>query len=65
MSKTRVASDLRRRDTLVTPMGLLLETQNCGLRMRREYRERFSRYRGLVIPTCTTACASRYVWRDR
>ena len=27
------------------PMGLLLDTQNCGLRMCRECRERFSRHR--------------------
>ena len=28
-------------------MGLLPDTQNYGLRMRREYRERFPRHRGL------------------
>ena len=27
-------------------MGLLPDTQNCGLRMRRERRERFLRHRG-------------------
>ena len=27
-------------------MGLLPDTENCGLRMRRECRERFPRYRG-------------------
>ena len=26
-------------------MGLLLDKQNCGLRMRRECRERFPRHR--------------------
>ena len=35
-------------------MGLLPDTQNCGLRMRRECWERFSRHRGLAIPTCIT-----------
>ena len=36
--------------------------------MRREYRERFPRHRGLAIPTCITARASRTrrdVCRDR
>ena len=41
----------------IVSMGLLLETQNCGLRMRRECRERFPRHRELVIPTCITARA--------
>ena len=40
-------------------MGLLPDTQNCGLRMRRECRERFPRHRGLAIPACITARASR------
>ena len=40
-------------------MGLLTDTQNCGLRMRREYREGFPRHRGLAIPTCTAARAWR------
>ena len=35
-------------------MGLLPDTQNYGLRMRRECRERFPRRRGLEIPTCIT-----------
>ena len=40
-------------------MGLLPDTQNWGLRMRRECRERFPRHRGLAIPdmhhgTCVT-----------
>ena len=30
-------------------MGLLPDTWNCGLRMRRECRERFPRHRGLAI----------------
>ena len=38
-------------------MGLLPDTQNCGLRMRRECRERFPRHRRLAIPTCITARA--------
>ena len=33
-------------------MGLLPDTYNCGLRMRRECRERFPHYRGLATPTC-------------
>ena len=41
-------------------MGLLPNTQNCGLRMRRECRERFPRieFKGnrlLAIPACITA----------
>ena len=40
----------------ITPcIGLLLDTWNWGLRMRRECRERFPHHRGLAIPTCTTA----------
>ena len=38
-------------------MGLLPDTQYCGLRMRRECRERFPHRRGLTIPTCITARA--------
>ena len=41
--------------------GLLPDTQNCGLCMRRECRERFPRHRGLAIPTCITA----RVWRNQ
>ena len=33
-------------------MGLLPDKSNCGLRMRRECRERFPHHRGLAIPTC-------------
>ena len=40
-------------------MGLLPDTLNCGLRMRRECRERFPHPRRLEIPTCITARASR------
>ena len=40
-------------------MGFLPDTQNCGLRMRRECRERFPCHRGLAIPTCITASAWR------
>ena len=36
-------------------MGLFLDTLYCGLRMRRECRERFPCCRGLVIPACITA----------
>ena len=32
-------------------MGLLPDTENCVLRMRRECRERFPRHRWLAIPT--------------
>ena len=39
------------------------DTHNCGLRMRRECRERFPRHRGLAIPTCITARAWR-TYRD-
>ena len=49
-------------------MGLLPDTENCGLCMRRECRERFLRHRGLAIPTCITACAwrtCRVACRDR
>ena len=44
-------------------IGLLPDTQNCGLRMRREYREYFPRHRGLVIPrrTCHDACRDRWL----
>ena len=38
------------------PGDLLPDTQNCGLRMRRECRERFFHHRGLAIPTYITAC---------
>ena len=40
-------------------MGLLPDTQNLGVRMRRECRESFPRHHGLAIPTCITARASR------
>ena len=42
-------------------MGLLPDKQHCGLRMRRECRERFPRHRGLAIPTCITARALMHV----
>ena len=35
-------------------MGLVPDKQYCGLRMRRECRERFLHHRGLAIPTCMT-----------
>ena len=50
------------------PMGLLPDTYNCGLRIRRECRERFPRHRGLAIPTCITVRAwrtCRDAYRDR
>ena len=37
------------------PIGLLKDTQNYGLRMRRECRERFPRHHRSTIPTCITA----------
>ena len=43
-------------------MGLLPDTQTCGLRMHRVGRERFPCHYGLAIPTCITARAS---CRDR
>ena len=33
----------------IDPIGLLPDTQNCGLRIRRECRERFPHHRGLAI----------------
>ena len=39
---------------------LLPDTWNCGLRMRRECRERFPRHCGLTIMTCI---ASGFLWR--
>ena len=48
-----------KKDTFSDDMGLLPDTQNCGLRMRRECREIFPRHRGLAIPTCITALAWR------
>ena len=39
--------------------GPLARYENCGLRMRRECRERFPRLRGSAIPTCITARALR------
>ena len=49
-------------------MGLLPDTQNCGLRMRSECRKGFTRHRGLAILTCITARAwhmCRDAYRDR
>ena len=42
-------------------MGPLSDTQNCGLRMRRECRERFSCHRGLAILHHGT-CATHVPW---
>ena len=42
-------------------MVLLPDTQNCGLRMRWEYRERFPSHRRLAIPTCIT-CMAHVPW---
>ena len=38
-------------------MGLLLDTQNCGLRTRRECREHFPRHCALATPTYIAARA--------
>ena len=49
-------------------MGLLPDTQNCGLRMRQECRECFPRFRALAIPTCIMERAWRTccdAYRDR
>ena len=48
----------------ITGMGLMQDRYNCGLRMRRECRERFpsTGFKGnrlLAIPACITARASR------
>ena len=43
----------------VQPMGLLPDTYNCGLRMRRECRDRFPRNRELAISISITASAWR------
>ena len=40
-------------------MGLLPDTEICGLRMRRECRERVPRHLVLAIPTCITPRAWR------
>ena len=45
---------MQRTMALRVAMDLLPDTHNCGLRMRREWRERFPRHR-LVIPTGITA----------
>ena len=42
-------------------MGLLPDTWDCGLPMRRKCRERFPRHFGSAIPTCITARA----WEKR
>ena len=38
--------------SVLQTMDPLPDAQICGLRMRRERRERFLRHRGLAIPTC-------------
>ena len=55
-------------NVLDNSMGLLPDTQNCGLRMHRECVECFPRHQGLAIPTCITArawCTCRDACRDR
>ena len=50
------------------PMSLLPDTQNCGLCMRRECKERFPRHRGLAIPACITTracCTCHDAYRGR
>ena len=52
----------------VRSMGLLPDTQICGLPMRQECWERFPYHRGLAIPTCITArasCTCRDAWLGR
>ena len=59
-----LVSALHRQMDSLTPMGLLPDTYNCGLRMRRGSRERFPRHRlqrkplvretGIHIGTCVT-----------
>ena len=39
-------------DRSIDAMGPISDAYNCGLRMRREWRERFPRHRELAIPTC-------------
>ena len=43
----------------LSTMGLFPDTKTCGLRMHRECQEHFPHHRGLAIPTCITARASR------
>ena len=44
-------------------MGLLTDTQNCRLRMRREYRERFPRHRATHVPWCMPgSLTSGFLW---
>ena len=38
-------------------MGLISDTRNCGLRMRQDCQERFTRHRRLAIPAFITARA--------
>ena len=48
------------RKLIIMPtMGLLPNTQNCGLCMRWECQESFPHHRRLAIPTCITACVPR------
>ena len=46
-------------------MSLLPDTHKLGLRMRREWWERFPRHRGIAIPTCITARTCRVACRGR
>ena len=55
-SQTSDASDLRYHGPLILP-----DTQKSELRMPREYREPFPRYRGLGIPTRITVRDARVV----
>ena len=54
---TRPHSDnekINKPQTTGTSMGILPDTYNCGLRMRRECRERLTFQCELAIPTCIT-----------
>ena len=57
LTRTRSDQESTANDDYVS---LLPDTQNWGLHMRRECRERFPCHRGLAIPTCITARAAMH-----